>query len=451
MPHDGHDPSKEPAGNRWALVAVAGVLSFVVMFTMSIVNVALADIGRDFDVSPATALWAVMGYQLSVVSLLLPAGRWLDSAGLRPALLFSITGFATFSVVAALSPWLAWLIVARIAQGAFGATLFVLMPVLAARAVRPQQRGRAMSIPATLGPLGAAAGPAIGGVLLDSLGWRAVFLVKVPFCVAAVVIAWKSAPHGGTLTVPDRRALTDAGLIACSVALVLLAVTFAHSSSAWVLLALVAAGPLAIWLRTGGRPVMLALRKSKTAPVNAAVLAVALGFAAMTYVVALHLQLYDGIDAATTGLTVLCFSAAMGVAGPIGGRLADKWGARPTAVTGAAITATGFLLLLTAASPWTPGALAWRLALAGLGMGLYGGPTQMLVMSSVPPDLLATAGSTVQLSRSLGFTLGPPLATIAWTLGGSGANATAALVLAATATCTAIPLLAVRPVPRLSI
>lgn len=456
MPHDRRDASpREVAGDRWALVAVAGALSFVAMLDMNIVNVALADIGRSLGVSPHTALWVALGYQLAVVALLLPAGRWLDGAGLRPALLTAITGFAVLSTSAALSPWPAWLIASRIGQGVFGAVLFVLMPVLATRAVRPQRRGRAMSVPATLGPLGAVAGPAVGGVLLDVLGWRAVFLVKVPFCVAALVVAYRCTPRGGGLPVPDRRSAADAALIGSAVALVLVALTFVSASPAWLLLIAVAVIPLTGWSRgDGGRPVRSVLKESGTAAANAAVLALALGFAAMNYVVALHLQLYDGVSAATTGLTVLTFSAAMGLAGPVGGRLADRWGARPTAVVGAAVTALGLLLLLTVDGRWSPAEIAWRLALAGVGMGLYGGPTQLLVMTSAPPRLMATAGSTVQLARSLGFTLGPPLAAAAWAFGGSGENATAGLGLAAAAACLAVGLLAARrtstPAPALA-
>ncbi|MFF9403183.1 hypothetical protein [Streptomyces sp. NPDC014744] len=86
--------------------------------------------------------------------------------------------------------------------------------------------------------------------------------------------------------------------------------------------------------------------------------------------------------------------------------------------------------------------MAWRLAVAGFGMGLNGGPVQALVMGAAPPDRAATVGSTVQLARSLGFTLGPALATAAWGLTGPNGGARAGLALAATAACLAVPLLA---------
>ncbi|MEV6055100.1 MFS transporter [Streptomyces sp. NPDC052107] len=448
----GHSPGSQQPGHipvggedRWLLVVVAGLLSFVAMLDMNIVNVALADIADGLHVSAATAQWAVLGYQLPVVALLLPVGRWLDGVGMRSALLVATAGFGLCSALAAAAPWASWLIAARLAQGAFAAALFVLMPVLALRSVRPGLRGRAMSVPATLGPLGAVTGPAVGGLLLDHLGWRAVFLVKIPFCLLALVVAWRAMPRDGGLRMPDRRSAADAVLVGLGVAALLLALTLASGSPGWLVLAFAAVPSLWWWLRgPGGRPVAGALRAPGLFRAHTAVLALAAGFAAMHYVVALHLQRDDGVSATTTGLTVLAFPLGMGLAGPVGGRLADRYGARPVAVTGAALTTAGLLLLVPLGGDWSLPAVAWRLALAGIGMGLNGGPTQALVMGAAPPERTATVGSSVQLARSLGFTLGPALASAAWGLAGGDDGVTAGLTLAAAAACIAVPLLALR-------
>ncbi|WP_169314019.1 MFS transporter [Streptomyces piniterrae] len=444
-----HSPGPERPGDipvgedRWSLVAVAGVLAFVAMLDMNIVNVALADIADGLQVSAATAQWAVLGYQLPVLALLLPVGRWLDGVRLRPVVLVATCGFGLCSAVAAAAPWMAWLIAARLAQGAFGAVLFVLMPLLAIRSVRPELRGRAMSVPATLGPLGAVAGPAVGGLLLDHLGWRSVFLVKLPFCVLALVVAWRALPRDGGPRRPDRRSAADALLVASGVAVLLLALTLASDHPSWLLLAVAAAPVLWWWLRgPGGRPVAGVLRAGGLLGAHGAVLSLAAGFAAMHYVLALHLQRDNGVSATATGLTVLAFPLGMGLAGPVGGRLADWCGARRVAVAGAALTAAGLLLLVPLDDGWSPLDVAWRLALAGVGLGLNGGPTQALVMSAAPPERTATVGSTVQLARSLGFTLGPALATAVWGLTGPQEGVRAGLALAALAAALAVPLLA---------
>lgn len=328
--------------DRWPLVAVAGVLAFVAMLDMNIVNVALADIAEGLQVSTATAQWAVLGYQLPVVALLLPVGRWLDGVALRSAVLAATCGFGLCSALAAAAPWMACLIAARLMQGAFGAALFVLMPVLAVRSVRPELRGRAMSVPATLGPLGAVIGPAVGGMLLDHLGWRSVFLVKIPFCVLALVVVRRAMPRDGGLRAPDRRSVADALLVAAGAASVLLALTLAPDGPAWLLLALAAVPPLWWWLRgPGGRPVAGVLRTAGLFRAHGAVLTLAAGFAAMHYVVALHLQRDNGVSATTTGLTMLAFPLGMGVAGPLGGRLADLRKALGSAPAGGPPSAPG--------------------------------------------------------------------------------------------------------------
>ncbi|WP_221349915.1 MFS transporter, partial [Streptomyces beigongshangae] len=448
-------PANPPAGDRgpWVLVAVAGALSFVAMLDMNIVHIALATVSTDLDVSPAMAQWAVLGYQLAVVALLLPAGRWLDGggtggAGLRSALLPALRGFMLCGLLAAAAPWMAWLAVARIAQGACGALLLVLIPVLVMRSVPPELRGRAMSVPATLGPLGAVTGPAIGGLLLDAFGWRAVLLVKLPVCLAVLFTAARVLPKGDGPAAPGRQPFTDAALVGSAVAALLLALTLAPTAPAWLLLA-GAVPPLAYgWLRRpAARPVVGVVRAPEVSGAYGAVCALATGFAAMYYVVALRLQGDGGLSATVTGLTVLAFPLAMGLTGPLGGRAGDRYGARPTALAGAAVTALGLTLLALAGDDWTPGGVAWRLALAGAGMGLYGGPAQTLVMTAAPPGAVGVAGSLAQLSRGLGFALGPALAAAVWGLAGTAHGPRGALLVSAAACWLGVLLLATRPAP----
>lgn len=418
------------------------MLSFVAMLDMNIVNVALPDIAASFAVSAPVAQWVVLGYQLAVVALLLPAGGWLDGAGLRSALLFSVSGFGLASAAAALAPSIGVLVVVRAVQGAFGAIMFVLMPVAAARSVRPEVRGRAMSVPATLGPLGAVTGPAVGGVLLDLIGWRAIFFVKIPICVVALVLAWRNAPGGGRLPRPDRRAVVDAGLIGTAVCLVLLAFTLAPLSPAWLALAPLSIVPLGLWVRgPDGARFTATVRQARLVGLAGAVFGVAAGFAAMRYVVALHLQDDQGVSASVTGLTLLAFPLAMALGGPLGGRLADRFGARLLAPAGAAITAAGLLLLVFMGPKWTPLDVVWRLAVAGAGMGLYGGPVNLLAMTRAGPSRMATTGAAAQLARSLGFTIGPALATVASGLVAGYGGVRGGLLAAALAACFALVLL----------
>ena len=181
--------------NRWWLVIAAGLAVFMVALDSSIVNVALPSIGQAFHAPAALTEWAILGYLLPAVALVLPAGRWLDRSGRRPAFVLAIAGFALSSALAGASFGIGWLIAARLLQGAFGALLAAIFPALVTSAVRPEVRGRAMSLVATLGPLGAVAGPALGGLLVSTLGWPAIFYVNLPVSLLVLLIGWRSIPR----------------------------------------------------------------------------------------------------------------------------------------------------------------------------------------------------------------------------------------------------------------
>src|SRR5688500_12685522 len=103
--------------NQWWLVIAAGLAVFMASVDMSIVNVALPAIEHDLKINTSMTEWVVLGYLLPLAGLALPSGRWLDTVGRRPALIFSLTGFALASVAAGFSPNLTWLIAARLLQG----------------------------------------------------------------------------------------------------------------------------------------------------------------------------------------------------------------------------------------------------------------------------------------------------------------------------------------------
>src|SRR5690606_17430551 len=166
--------------NRWALVAGAGIAVFMAQLDATVVQVALPTIEADFGTATSLSQWVVLAYVLPLIALSLPSGRWLDGVGARAALTFAVTGFAVSSIAVGLAPGMGWLIAARVVPGGFGAVLFALVPVLATTAVRPEARGRAMGVVMTLGPLGGVSGPLLGGLLVDTLGWPAIFYLNVP-------------------------------------------------------------------------------------------------------------------------------------------------------------------------------------------------------------------------------------------------------------------------------
>ncbi|HEX5997486.1 MAG TPA: MFS transporter, partial [Jiangellales bacterium] len=400
---------------NWPLVIAAGLAVFLAMLDTYIVAVALPRIGTDFRVEPASVQWVALAYFLPMAALVLPTGRWLDSAGHRSAFLLGIIGFAVASLACAVAGNLPVLLGARLFQGGFAAMLTVLTPVLVTVAVAPSVRGRAMGIVTTLGPLGALAGPGVGGWLTAVAGWRWLFVINLPISAVAALIVLRCLPARGRLPLPDRGWALDTGLLGGAVLVVVGALTVAASDGpGWAALALVAVPLLLTWRRlptSSGLTALVAIR-----PVAGGVAALVLtstATSAVVFLVPFVLAGQAGASAAGAGLMLTALPLAMVLLGPVGGVLADRWGAGRVALAGAVIIAGGMLLLLPLTTAWPGLGLAWRLAILGAGMAAFVGPNQTVIMNAAPGSALATAGGASGLARSLGFGLGPAVAAAA--------------------------------------
>jgi MFS family permease len=402
------------------LVVAAGLIVFMAALDMSIVNVALPAISADVGLAPGAVAWVVLGYMLPIVALGLPSGRWLDRVGKRAAFVFLVAGFALASALAGAAPGAAWLIAARIAQGAFGAALFSLTSVLVVMATKPEVRGRAMGVVATVGPLGAVSGPAIGGVLVGALGWPAIFYVNIPVSLVVIVLALRALAPDGGLRWPDRQWLTEAVLIGGAATAVLLALSQAPTAGfGWLALALAAVPLLWVWQRRpASRPVIELLRSPRMGVAVASLALLAGAGAVVQFLGPFFLEQFLGRSPEVTGLTILAFPLAMALLGPIGGALADRWGARRMVLAGSLVMTVALILFIPLGSGWHIQDLVWRLAVLGAGLGLFAGPNQALAMSLAPPQLMATTGAATSVSRSLGFALGPAVGAAGWALTG---------------------------------
>lgn len=416
---DGHPmATADGQRDRWWLVVAAGLAVFMASVDMSVANVALPAIERDFRISTSTTEWTVLAYLLPLAGLALPSGRWLDGVGQRPALLFSLTGFALASAAAGLAPGPAWLIGARFVQGTFGALLFALVPALATSAVRPQARGRAMGLITTLGPLGLITGPGLGGMLVDALGWPWIFFVNVPVSVLVMAVGARMLPASAPLKAPDRTWFAECLLLSGAVAALLLALSLTASDGpVWMVLALLAAPLLLLWLRmpTSGAVRDLFRTPGEVGP-HVALASAATAIGTVFFIVPYFMQRELGESVSAAGVAILAFPAGMALMGPVGGFLGDWWNRRSTALFGTALFTVGMALLLPMDRSWDVADLSWRLFLAGCGNGLFNAPNMAIAMSHTPKPLLATTGASTSLARQMGFALRPALATLVWSV-----------------------------------
>ncbi len=447
-------PAPGPAGDpsRWSTVVVVSLAIVLTALDMTIVAVALPAVGADLGAGPSVVQWVLLGYLLPLVALSLPAGRWLDRAGPRAAFRLGVGGFAVTSALIALAPGVGTLIAARVLQGVFGGLISVLgLPVVAA-AVRPEHRARAMSIVLTLIPLSGVLGPALGGLLTDAVGWRAIFLVNLPVAAVALALSGRTVPVGPPgrtgLPRPARAEVADAAVLGTGITALVLALDLLGDPEPAVapaaVLAVVAALAVAAWARRpDARPVLVLLRRPRIGRSLAALLAVVAGVGAVNFLVPFALADAGG-TAATAGLVLLVLSAAMALSSPPAGLLADRIGTGPVVLAGVLLVLGGATWLFAVGTGGPPWALAGPLALIGAGNGLFAGPNATRLLDATPAAELGASSGLSSLVRTTGFTLGPALAATAWTAAGGGtaggtAGAALLVALAVTGVLAGVP------------
>src|SRR5271155_2581333 len=187
----------ELSRRRRTLVLVICCFSlFIVGMDSTIVNVALPSIGRDLHASVAGLQWTVDGYTLVLASLLMLSGATADRVGRRRTFQVGLLVFTIGSGLCSLAPGLGWLIAFRAMQAVGGSMLNpVAMSIVTNTFTDPGERARAIGVWGSVFGLSMALGPVIGGALVDSVGWRGVFWVNVPVCIAAVFLTAAFVPE----------------------------------------------------------------------------------------------------------------------------------------------------------------------------------------------------------------------------------------------------------------
>lgn len=398
------------ASRTLALVCLAGSL---MTLDISILTIGLEEIAADFGARLADLQWVMATYPLVFAALLLPAGSLSDLIGRRRVFVWGVVVFTASSLACALAGNPLALAVARGVQGAGGAmTLAASVPLVAA-AYPPQRRAAAMGVFSGASAAAAALGPLVGGVLVDTWGWEAIFLVNlVPGVVlVAGTLAWIAGGGGAAGRFDVLGAVTvTVGLLGLNYAVVTGA---DHGWSRPDVLAgfVVAAAALAWFVRAQTRtehPLLdLALFRSP-AFTGAAVLSFltrVLNFGVLAYLV-LWLQGMLGFSALEAGLRLLPLTAASMATSLLAGRLIGKVGLKAVVVTGFAVFAAGFGFLMTVDenTPWT--ALLAGFVLLGAAAGLLYPPLITISVGVAPPERAGMAAGLVNSFFPLGTALG---------------------------------------------
>jgi EmrB/QacA subfamily drug resistance transporter len=405
--------------HRARVASIVSVGVFVASLDLFIVNIAFPDIQGDFaGTSLASLSWILNAYAIVFAALLVPAGRWADRMGRKRAFLGGLALFTAASAACAVAPGVGVLIAARVVQAAGAAVLMPASLGLLLPEFPPEKRGLAIGLWAAVGGTAAAAGPVIGGLLVE-LSWRWVFLVNLPVGLAALFLGARVLKEIREENAPAPD-LVSAGLLTGSVA-TLIAAIIEGPGWGWTdprVLGLFAAAVVlgvAFAIRSGRVAVPVVepelLRVRAFAASNAAGVFFFIGFSAMLLGSVLWLTEVWHETALNAGLKIApgpAFAALFAVAG---GVLSGRIGPRAVGAIGAALFslagvwwATHLGVEVHYAADYLPGML-----IGGMGVGFVNPALASAATAQLPPARLATGSAVLTMSRQFGSALGVAL------------------------------------------
>jgi DHA2 family multidrug resistance protein-like MFS transporter len=407
---DGTIPSPR---SRWLALATLNLAVLLVAVDATVLNLALPALAADLDPSATQTLWILDVYSLVLAGLLVPAGTLSDRLGRRRVLLAGCALFGVASVLAAFAPSAEALIAARVLLAVGGATIMPsTLALIRAIFTTPRERTLAIGLWSAMAAAGAAVGPVLGGVLLESFWWGSVFLINVPVMVVLLVAGRALLPEvrdpaPGTWDVPSVGA-SIVGLVALVAAVKEAAKDGVGLAPA--ALALLAVAALTWFVRRQGRlatpliDVTLFRRPSFTGAVLGTLFAL-LALSGLLLFVSQYLQLVLGHGPLEAGLRLLPLTLGALVGAPLTARLVHAVGVRATVTAGLLLSAggmVGFGLSLDAAY----GLVAAALATVGAGVGLALTATSDAILTAVPPERAGAASSISETAYELGTGLG---------------------------------------------
>jgi len=414
---------------RLLILGICCMSLLIVGLDVTIVNVALPSIHRSLHASFSGLQWTIDAYTLVLASLLMLSGSTADRIGRRRVFQIGLALFSLGSLLCALAPSLEFLVACRMIQAIGGSMLNpVAMSIIRNVFEDPRERAQAIGLWGGVVGISFALGPVAGGALVDSVGWRAIFLVNVPVGVAAIVLTALFVPESRA---PHARRIDPVGQVL--VIAMLASLTYAiieGPSRGWTsaeilaLFAVALVSLVALIAYELRRPEpLIDVRFFRSAPFSGASVIAVCAFASLggfLFLNTLYLQDVRALSPFHAGLYMLPMAAMALVFGPLSGRLVGRRGARPSLVTaGCAMTVASVMLTrLTATTPIAYLLLAYFIF--GFGFGLVNPPITNTAVSGMPATQAGVASAVASTSRQVGATLGVAIVGAAAGGGASG-------------------------------
>ncbi|MDT3395621.1 MFS transporter [Streptomyces sp. B1866] len=402
-------------GRRLLVLAICCMSLLIVSLDNTVLNVALPSMRRDLGASVSGMQWTIDAYTLVLAALLMLAGSTADRLGRKRVFVTGLVVFTLGSALCSLAPNLACLVAFRAVQAVGGSMLNpVAMSIITNTFTDPRERARAIGVWGGVVGISMAAGPVVGGLLVESVGWRSIFWINLPVGLAAMALTARYVPESRA---PRPRRVDPVGQ---ALVIVLLGtVTYAiieaptHGWNSPLITGCAAAGAVALAALVGyerrREEPLIDLRFFRSAPFSGATVAAVASFAALAgflFVNTLYLQEVRGQSALRAGLWMLPMAAMTGLFAPLSGRLVGARGPRvPLLLAGVAMGGCGVLFAAFDAETHDASLLAGY-ALFGIGFGLVNAPITNTAVSGMPRAQAGVAAAVASTSRQVGQSLG---------------------------------------------
>ncbi len=391
----------------------------LVSMDVSVMNVALPSIRRDLESSVTGLQWTLDGYTLTLASLLMLSGSIADRFGRRRTFQVGLSIFTLGSLLCSTAPSTEWLIAFRVLQAIGGSMMNpVAMSIVTATFLEPRERARATGIWSAVAGVSIAAGPLVGGILTETVGWRAIFWINVPIGIAAIVLTAFFVPE---FRATKRRRFDPLGQVLVTLLLASLVAGLIEGPhlgwSSWPTISIFATSVVSLVLlllheRQRVEP-LVDVRFFYSAPFSSAVATAVIAFSinsAFLFIGTLYLQDVRGFSPLEAGLYMIPVAVMQIICAPLSGRLVGSVGARLPLLLAAAGLATGGVLLSTISENTDTTTLVVAFGFMGVGLGLVNSPIAYTAISGMPLSRAGAAAAIASTSRQTGTALGIALA-----------------------------------------
>lgn len=401
--------------NKNIALLVACLATVIVILDVSVVNVALAQLHEEFQGTISELEWVINGYTLTFAMFLLTAGALVDRFGSKRVFMCGFLIFALASFLCGIAIDLFTLIISRLLQG-MGAALLIPAALAIVNQTFPDadQRSKAISLWAASGGMALALGPVFGGLLISTIGWRAIFFVNVPIAIIGIRLAVNNIQY---IHSAKGRVIDIFGQLVAALALGGFTVAIIQANATgWmskeVLIGL-AVGIVSLIL-------FISVEKRHTDPMlplnlfrnshftSSSIIGVLVNFSfyGLIFLLSLFFQYTWGYSVLKTGLAFLPMTGAIMIANLTSGKLMVNYGFRIVVVVGSLIAALGYLGILPFVASGSYATICVQLMIAGFGIGLIVPAMTNAMISSAGSQYVGIASGVLNASRQIGGLLG---------------------------------------------